>query len=730
VSQADTLKYWSAMQSLRDSQPIVPGAVGKVVAITCDLSGSDDIYPQRCPPAWLEFAVQPSPSSAQLCFPREYYQWCLRYLNQALSNEPALSASAEARVVWTLDVWAHVSYALFALNLNWSDMAGGYVDTRFTRNRRLLAGKEGLDSSYQPGTRGATGLVLQFAEIGLEQSQRLIAAKRSALDALWKRGGSPGFLRDAEASSLLLSPFSTLPIFWVGKTYARASTKRENTLWGLLLDTVQPWSASWSSRWLGSKDNRDKGDVQFYAADPPMAMAVMQWRLFAARDFAQSAVEKQSGSEMLLSQYLAGAAKSSAASIDFLSEGTGVVAVPALRWGAEIVRAYAAKLLTLDYGTVLSTVVADHIAAEGPRMMPNGSAMTIDQEYASRGQTYVQQKWGAKGTELSMQHVTAADYKDLAEANQTALNARAQAAARNPSMDCGNGALCDAANVGLQQSLKYIKKVPVFGQVVSGMLEVGSLLMGVIGVASGATYWPFKPLTSPVARTLTAAGWSFAPTGSTMDIWVRWGVAAANYESLLPGLFTAKVPAVSAPRKPLGTCVTESIRVGGDEVFCTVCKDEALPACAKHMPAYAAAFEPAKLPALTVARNTAATSVVDSCNALALQWALDNPQYSDCVTVADLPMWQQICRAVSLKQLTIEAGVAMWAQYVVNVKACGLRPKELPSVPSEPGTLWSVLTDGVVHGVNPLRALSASRAFTGSVLSPFNPLRSFLGGRS
>ena len=737
-AQADTLKYWNAMRALRDSQPIVQGPRGTVQVCNADLGGSDDTYGMRCPAPWLAYDVAPSNAAVQLCFPIDYFNWCKRYINEALRQEPPISASAEARVVWTLDVWAHVSYALFALNVNWS-----------AQNEMRL--KNGLAPSI------SVGWLLDLLHGSGSLGPDMQAARDAEYQRALKAGGNTYTLEQYRVAEIVSTvSFSSLPVDWVHSYFARGSTKTPNPLWTLLLDTVQPWSSNWSRNWLTSKGNKDASDVAAYANEPPLATAVMQWRLLSARDFESSAISKVTRYNGLprLSEYITAVSRQpQGATVTFEGLGT-IVAVPTHAWGVLSVKGHAAALLALDYKATITRAFTAHAEYSKPKFTAAGLPMTVDQALAAVGlpplsatPAYARppQLRYLSGSEFAEQFVTPADWRDLWKGEKDRVTARIQAGIIDPRSECGSDVACQKAVEASQELERRIEDIPLYGQLMGGMRALASLLVGIVGGAIGAGYYPFRPLEAPVARTLTAVGWSLASDGSTADIWKRWGIAAANYASVIPGLFTTAWPSTSngrllAPRKPTGACVTESVSVGGDQVFCTVCKDAPMPACAKHMPAYAAVYEPAKLPALTVARNTAATSVVDSCNALALQWALDNPQYSDCVTPADLPMWQQICRAVSLKQLTIEAGVAMWAQYVVNVKACGLRPKELPSVPSvpsgpgtrpsEPGTLWSVLTDGVVHGVNPLRALSASRAFTGSVLSPFNPLRSFLGGRS
>lgn len=721
MSQADTLKYWNAMQRLRDSQPVVTGPKGTIVSCKADLSGSDDTYGIRCPAPWLAYNVQPSSSSVQLCFPIDYFHWCKLYINEALRQRPGMAASAEARVVWTLDVWAHVSYALFALNVNWSAQDE-------TRLQRGLA--PSVEVAWLLAALGGSGDVLRWLQL----------AKDAAVASAVRQGGNANILEKYKTAEIQpVVGFGSLPVFpsWVGSYFARGGTKTPNPLWTLLLDTVQPWSSNWSRNWLTSKGNKDAADVAAYASDPPLAMATMQWRLLSARDFESSARSKYTLYNGLprLSQYIAAVSRQPQAKTVSFEGSTTIVAVPTHAWAMDIVQGFAGVLLGLNYKETITRALEAHRKYSEPKLTATGALMTVAESAAKSG---LPPPTKVPGDSLGEVFLTPGDWRRRWAGEVNKLQAPSIAwpdAAQCNSLSGTAKDTCKQGVIAAQAAYSAMYAVPIYGQVAAAALAVMDKLIQASGLpmaVGGGGYDPFRPLEAPVARTLTASGWSLASDGSTLDVWARWAMAAANYSSVIPGLFTSGKVANNAVK---GACTTYPVNIRGEDSWCKVCKDQPLPACAAYVPEYAAQMT-AKVPVLAAARDTASSDIVASCDQLAVAWALENPQYADCITAADLPMWQQICRAVSLKQLTVEAGMSMWAQYVVNVKGCGVRlpPSLAPPAPGtplqEPGTLWSVLTDGVVHGVNPLRALSASRAFAGGVLSPFNPLRGFLGGRS
>lgn len=61
------------------------------------------------------------------------------------------------------------------------------------------------------------------------------------------------------------------------------------------------------------------------------------------------------------------------------------------------------------------------------------------------------------------------------------------------------------------------------------------------------------------------------------------------------------------------------------------------------------------------------------CHGAWEQWQADNPQYADCIGPDDETAFQQPCQAWLRGDMTFEVGAGWWAQYVANVKRCGVR---------------------------------------------------------
>lgn len=640
------------MQPWRDGQPRWLGGRGALQQ--CVLrdqtgSGTDFHYADGCPPAWLEFAANQNDTTnmlgeaainTRLCFPLEFFYWCQRYLNQALVSEPPAGASAECRVLWTIDVWSKVSYALFALNLNWSTLAEGVVDLRRAQDRWAMAFVDVVGAYVVDANTVGTNLFRAFTTIASAR----VAQMRSVYGA------------DSRLSEPL---FASLPIFWVGQS---GRDYAPNPLWATLIDTIQPWSTDWSNNYLVSWGNRDASDIQRYAQDAPLLLAAYQWRLLCARDL----VLQEAGTP-LLSQYIASA------------DG----AVPAHGWSMTYVREYARLVLGLDYAGELARAVAYHIKSFGPRVNADATPMTNDQWRASIGQAPDPNR--ERAAELAKQYLTYVDWKDLWRGTVKYVTARLQAAVTKPptKADCNGDKFCEQAITTLGESYAASMTLNPFGA------GLASFLVKTFGAALGAGWNPGYVLPAPVARTLSTPGWSLAPNGSTADVWYRWGLAWAAYGTLAPGILDTNRSSAPTPSTPTPSTPT-TYDHSGDVV----------------------------LPTQATARANASPELQSYCLGLAGQWLNDHPEYKGCITAADLPVWNQICYAIGLKQITFEAGAAMWGQYVVNMKKCGLRPRST-------GTLWAALKQGVERGTNPLQQSSSSPTFAARVFVPINPFRAF-----
>jgi hypothetical protein len=746
-SEGDTQAYWGALHWLRQRVPIVavpsharsPASTttGKVAICKTDYDYGTD-YPRACPAPQLRFDIAPTAASVQLIFSTDYFAWCKQYVAEALKHRPSPSASAQARVLWTLDVWAHVTYALFSLNVNWSSSVPNSYPTGLawnTNNSPLVGyGERNVVTIPPLGVKNPAPRQFFFNQpmsapqgLGPGWPGRqfgpaignmlpMLLGERASLIARETRTASSGYLESLENAKLHMVPFATLPIFWVGERFKDRSTATgANPMWSLLLETVQPWSSNWSNNWLASESNRDAGDVAAYAKDPALSVAAMQWRLFSARDL----TSKGKGSwGPTLSQYIAAVGRQPTARTLTLENS---VLVPTHAWSMDVVQAFAVELLKLDYKAVITFMYFQNAAEQAPRLNANGSLMTVDDYNKVLGKPLVgstPQKWGMAGTELVHQYVTTKDYSTLAKGEELKATAAVQQKINNPFLPCAAGDTgCIASAQGWAAYQETVQKIPVYGQIITAMNALASVIVGIFGGATTVSI-PFFTITSPAARTFNATGWSFAANGSSLDIWMRWAQASESYAKLIPGLFTS---GAAAPRVSRNTdCATYPGNSGGEQIWCRICANQPLPACAKFVPEFAARVQAEAAPVAVPVQ------VVDSCRALAVQWAMAHPQYAGCITLDDLPVWDAICQSVGVGKTSFDAGVALWGQYVVNVKGCGIR---LP-LPTEPGTgtLWEGLRAGYTQGTNPLRKYVASRGFVDRVIVPFNPFRIF--GRS
>lgn len=699
MAQADTLKWWNATAAVRQQQPITSGVVGKVRACGAKdfLANSDLVYTEVCPPPWLEYPLSPSYDAVQLCFPTDYFAWCQQYLAALLKNQPAATASAEARVTWTLDVWAHVNYALWALNIDWSQGANAGVGERVE----------------------AAGPPLIFAFGPKKDTLDTLTLERLRVEAAARESGDEDF-RGWDVSNGVWLPIT---VTGVKSYFARMSTKTPNPRWARLLEAMQPWNSTWPARWFD--DGKDANDVRMYAGDPPLIYAVNQWRLYTFYwDSFPGAWRYQTLSSFIVS---------------VSQEPTGNALVPdyktktlytTFQRTVQKVVAQANVVLGLDYKVVMSSVLAETISSEAPKFNDDGTPMTINQWRTSHGSPPDDPKYGDK---LLQQAVTYEDWRDFWQGNKDAYTARAQYAIVDPSI------LCEPKDLLCQESAKYaadirkrMKEIPGFGDIVNAIEGLAILFVGLIGGAIGNAYFPMRPIAAPVARTLSMREWSFAPNGSTMDLWVRWGLAVENYERMIPGLFSSTPPQkVSAEvaaklKAEREGCTTYSAVGEGREYFCDICEGKVLPSCAQHVPKFAQAYREQQARLLAPAGKQPSQAAVEACNALAFQWFQDNPQYADCVDGTDLPAWNSICWDVSMGTMTPEQGIVAWAQYLVKVKQCGLRPVSRGGV-VEPQTAWGAFRQGLQYGTNPFEQVSSTGSFVDRVLVPFNPFRWFGG---
>lgn len=114
--------YYNAMAALRSARPAYAVGSYTISEGSCQNPGDDDNpYQRACDHngAWLEFDVPPMrfETARGLIFPKDYFEWCKRYIAAARPIKPANDRYAEA--LWVLDVAMRLREMLDALGINY-----------------------------------------------------------------------------------------------------------------------------------------------------------------------------------------------------------------------------------------------------------------------------------------------------------------------------------------------------------------------------------------------------------------------------------------------------------------------------------------------------------------------------------------------------------------------------------------------------------------------------------
>ncbi len=595
------------MAELRAATPVVAGLSSAVK--TCGVSFKGDAsYMARCPSPWLSLTSSASPTAAQaeLVFPRAYFAWCQRYLSKALQLRPAQTASAEFRVCWALDVWSHINYALFALNLPWADIYP--VSANATAITELLP----LGHPYFLATSGPSS-------IGWTQNEQ------SAFEDAKAHASATATTRlsqdQIDGAKLSPSPFSQLVTGWCAAYTPRdANFQKPNPVWMLLLKAVQPWSLSWGSNWLESKGGKDSGD--FARADEVRKYFLLQWRMWSVQDFGYRGPDParwplsmgKANNCVTLDRYIVEAAtEDTAPKIVFIANR----AYPNLAFGLDAVSAMARGTVNRNF----DKIVGEHLAWWFTRYAPQVAG---------------------DGTPVGRLPVTYSDMSNFIKGISQAATARAIEAGKNPSAACKpNDAACLKAATYAAQVQAAIKKSPL-GGIWSALNSVRTAIMAKVGGAVGGGNSPFYVLRNPFARTLSTAGWGLVANGSTFDLGSRLVEAVANYTRVLPGLF---VTVASAPLStPTAACTMQWTRdaAGNDIPHCV----------------------PAGQQPGTAAGSGWGMAAVGEILQLYNAWAVQNPAQAKCVGDKGKRHYVEVVGRMSTGALSINEASAEWDRYV------------------------------------------------------------------
>lgn len=641
MAEADTLTYYNKLAAVRASQPIAPAAAFAVRQCDGFISG-DAQYTYRCPAAWLEYTGAPTVSNAQLVFARDYFNWVKGYLSLAAQNKPTSSSSAEFRVVWALDCWAHVNFALFALPLPWSDIFSEGV-----------GGVPELDLDAVILSAGPASITGETAAAAAWSAEKSKIASSSSVKTI----------RDAAAASRLNpSPFSELVLRWIRAPGSRSPYfQKPNPIWPLVLAAIQPWSSAWERNWLQSRGNKDSGDLARWRNDPVLIRAVLQWRLWSVQDYGfvgysdgfidptfWPAGMGRANAVAPLSAYINHVkGEKTSPSVTF----NGSQAYPNLAFGLESVSSHMQRIMMADFDTVLAAHLTMWLSQSSPRVNLDGSLRT-----------------NPDGT-FMRQPVTSTDYKDYFKGLRKAITDRMRLALANPVLACPpNDSQCIAAAKQGAKVNAAISTSPL-GPVQNWMQRVSDKLVELLGAAVGGGYEPFFVLRNPFSRTFTAQGYRLIADGSSADVFFRISLAIENYKALLPQLFFART--AQAARVQRGNCKVHWTR---SSTACEICEGQTRPPCAADVVGLPAYVDPA-----TVAHQEHA------CLVMMDAWIRANPNIR--LSDADQQRYMSLCLSATRGEMSSIMMLVKWDQYLKSRK----------------GGLLATLVNGFMRASNPLR---------------------------
>jgi hypothetical protein len=702
MAQADTLQYWNAMVPLRQSSPVFGAAPMTVRVCDAKIEG-DDAYYNRCPQAWVDLQAPAATRQAlDLAFPAGWFSYCQRYLTAALGYKPSSSSSSEFKVLWALDVWTHVHYGLFALNVNWSAKSPLYGDSALHQG------------SYLPQGQALAALGLLLDGDAKVVSFELESARTAEISASERRGGNETILAAQKAAKLSVfpMPFVHTLIHWCNFSYTRGP-KHSNKLWPRLVQALQPWRSDFSTlfqRHLPSKGGKDSADLAMYAADPPLLYAAMQWRLFSVLDlndqwpvnYKQGARVRGPGlgvmdSTVPLSRFLAAQVGSRTGSVVYVAAGTSSAWFATLDYQLGRLVGLAGQIINADYRVLLSRYLKAYVEAHVPPVNALGVGLTNRQLVAARGKNAIAI---TPDDRLARGPLTYVDWRKIWNGYLAELTRDAQEAMRNPSRVCDrlSGAARTSCSAGYAKAASGARSKLPLASMFDG---IGSYLVGVLGAAVGVYDDPYYVLESPFARALTVLELRFATDCSTVEFGARLGVAMATAESLHPGIFSSTNP----PQLLTRDCKTYFY--GPNETPCEVCVGELPKPCTDQLPPSYTGIRARNVdivmvgPTRLVATPAVPPAVQQQLVGALGQWVKENPQYKNCIGLDGISNWMTIGAAVYKQQITFEQGMGFWAAFVTS--RCGVRS-------ARKRTTWfgQVVTRAIVP-INPLRGFGGSR---------------------
>lgn len=516
----ETWLYFVKMRAL-GAPPLAPAV--PLVYKTCsagNLSGSDDVYFTRCTVPWIEVNAQPTAQTAQAVFAKAHFDYCKRYITEALRNKPSASAGNRAKLFWLLDVMTVGTLALIDLNIP-----------------IVPATRRGRSTAHAPRS-----ILTPFLS-ARDNFDRYAGLARGQLIKPTTRDDVK---REIQAAEVMPGPFTRLPLSWVNGDILR---RGPDPIYERIYKGYVPMANGYQVASVGNKDGAEIARASM-TGDLPLIQAIQQWRLWCVRDgvsmpagFDASLNPLHWGTatnQVTLGKLIESVVKSESNSPGLVLEVVGgrPRLYPNLAYAFQNAPAILNPLLSMDYGMELRAHVSNWIAASTPKAGPDGQP-AVD----GRGA-------------LVPQPVSFTDYALMVKGDAAAATAMARAAITNPELGCKGNKTClewvrgkkIAGDIRMpsQAEINQMIMATPLGLYWKAMQVLADFFVKAIGgaVAGGR---PFYPIEQPFVRSFTSPDYRTVPDDSSVMVLARVLSALQNLEQLTGIDLCTQCPGAAIP---------------------------------------------------------------------------------------------------------------------------------------------------------------------------------------
>jgi hypothetical protein len=616
----DQWTYFNAMAALGTGGNLVAPPVNfSMGSCTTNLSGSDDVYQDRCPQPWVNIDAAPTADTARAVFPYAYFLYLQNYVRAALAHKPPDTASPKAKILWLLDVQTVATMALLMLNIPLRGQ--GYT-------RRGFVGLP--DANPTPAREVASPVLQPFLNAQKLFYDNLALARFAGYDP--RQLSDPKYKAELAAAPIMPAAFAALPVFWIGNAYRQ--WKGLDQVYAVLFGGVIPTQAA---NWYGvpSYANKDAASLKDAVSrnDAPLIRGIYQWRMWCVRDGLSGVYVDPSIAPLGL-----GTAVNTPNLVDYISHVSSYerqfpeLVLQTGKLYPNFAHAFAAadrigaQVLSVNYQLEVRKHVGAWAARNSPKLDASGNP-AFDKQSGQNAQ----------------QPVTYTDNDAFLRGLGKEVADRAKLAIANPGYACGDDKACQTAwngatvhgtqIPGMSSVYSLAQKSPL-GPFIQGGLAIASFLVNKFGAAIGGGYWPFFVIDLPFARTFTAAGWRTVPDGSSVDVLMRVLIAVQNIERLT-GLALLTPP---PPLPPKPVVVTPS----------------------------SASTQPGTAPVVTV----------DPCAVVVAGWEKQHPDLAKCITIYDRSAMVTACHALRSGRM----GMAEYTASIDKIVATACQKQKSSSI--------------------------------------------------